>query len=58
MTESDPRLRLAINDPLANEGFQVIADYLNSIYSTMTDKQAEVIFELLRGEVQKTVAGN
>ena len=56
MTESDPRLKLAINDPLANEGLQVIADYLNSIFSIMTAKQAEVIFELLKGEVQKTIA--
>ena len=56
MTDSDPRLKLAINDPLANEGFQVIADYLNAIFTNMTDKQAEVIFELLKGEVQKTIA--
>jgi len=56
MTDSDPRLMLAINDPLANEGFQVIADYLNAIFTNMTDKQAEVIFELLKGEVQKTIA--
>jgi len=34
----------------------VIADYLNSIFSIMTAKQAEVIFELLKGEVQKTIA--
>ena len=56
MTESDPRLKIAINNPLANEGLQVIADYLNSIFSIMTAKQAEVIFELLKGEVQKTIA--
>lgn len=55
---SKSRQRLAITSPntLANEGLQVIAAYLNSIFDTMTGKQAEVISELLKGEMQKAVA--
>jgi hypothetical protein len=50
------RLAIVSANPLANEGFQVIADYLNAIFGAMTGKQAEVIFELLKGETQKAVA--
>lgn len=50
------RLAIEIANPLANEGLQVIADYLNAIFAMMTSKQAEVIVELLKGEMQKVVA--
>jgi hypothetical protein len=50
------RLAITTPNPLANEGLQVIADYLNAIFDVMTGKQAEVIFELLKGEMQKVVA--
>jgi hypothetical protein len=50
------RLAITTGNTLANEGLQVIADYLNAIFDVMTGKQAEVIFELLKGEMQKVVA--
>lgn len=50
------RLAISTGNTLANEGLQVIADYLNAIFDAMTGKQAEVIFELLQGEIQKVVA--
>jgi hypothetical protein len=54
--KNEQRLAISTGNPLANEGLQVIADYLNAIFDVMTGKQAEVIFELLKGEMQKTVA--
>jgi hypothetical protein len=56
ITQQQQRLAISCSNPLANEGLSVIADYLNAIFDVMTGKQAEVIFELLRGEMQKTVA--
>lgn len=53
----DKRLVIATANALANEGLRVIADYINAIFSVMTSKQAEVIFELLKGETQQTVSG-
>ena len=46
----------AENNPLANLAFAGMASYINSIYAQMTAKQAEVIFDLLRGETQQQVA--
>jgi hypothetical protein len=54
--KKNERLAITTNNKLANEGLQVIADYLNVIFDGMTGKQAEVIFELLKGEMQKVVA--
>jgi hypothetical protein len=51
------RLAIISNNALANEGLQVIADYLDQIFFTMTGKQAEVVFEMLKGKTQKEVAG-
>lgn len=50
--------RLAMHSPhlLANEAFQIMANYLNAIFKEMTGKQAEVIFELLKGGLQTEVA--
>ncbi len=56
MSKKDQRLLISIGDPLAHEALQIIADYINAIFETMTSKQAEVIFELLKGEMQKAVA--
>jgi len=56
ITKKDTRLAIVTGNLVANLGLQVIADYLNSIYSMMTDKQAAVIFELLNGRTQKNVA--
>ncbi len=56
MSISLQRMAIAVHDPLANEGMQVIAQYTNAIFESMTSKQAEVIYELLKGEMQKAVA--
>ena len=56
ITKKDIRLAIASTNELANEGLQVIADYINSILKVMTGKQAGVIFELLKGETQQAVA--
>jgi hypothetical protein len=56
MAKTNRRLVITSNLPLANEGLQVIADYLNAIFEKMTGKQAEVIAELLKGAIQKTLA--
>lgn len=56
MAKSSQRLAISSGNPLANEGLQVIAGYLDTIFEGMTGKQAEVIFELLNGEMQKVVA--
>ena len=56
IVKTDSRLAISTGNVLANEGLQVIADYLNAIFNGMTGKQAEVIFELLRGETQQAVA--
>ena len=56
MVKLGKRLSIITNNTLANEGLQVIADYLNSIFFSMTGKQATVIFELLKGQTQQEVA--
>ena len=56
IAKSTCRLAIVAADPLAKEGLDIIADYINSIFEGMTGKQAEVIFELLKGEIQKSIA--
>jgi hypothetical protein len=56
ISKTEQRLAIAVSNPLADEGMQVIADYINAIFDGMTGKQAEVILELLKGEMQKAVA--
>ncbi|MEJ7588973.1 MAG: hypothetical protein WKI04_15565 [Ferruginibacter sp.] len=56
IAKTGKRLVFATGNPLANEGLQVIADYIDSIFKGMTGKQAMVIFELLQGETQQRVA--
>ena len=55
--KTNTRLAIATAHPLASEGLQVIADYINAIFKGMTGKQAAVIFELLKGQTQQVVAG-
>ena len=57
ISKTQTRLAITAVNPLANEGLQVIADYINAIFKVMTGKQATVIFELLRGQTQQVVAG-
>jgi hypothetical protein len=56
MLKSGSKLSINTNHVIANEGFKVLADYINAIFKEMTGKQAEVIFELLKGETQLAVA--
>ncbi len=50
------RLSLSTANNLANAGLEAIAGYLDAIFKTMTGKQAEVVFELLKGHTQQEVA--
>ena len=56
IVKTDTRLSVSTTNTLANEGLQVISDYINAIFKTMTGKQAQVIFELLKGKTQMAVA--
>lgn len=56
LQEAEQRLAIVSGEPLADIGFQVMADYLDSIYSKMTGKQAEVIIELLSNTTQQQLA--
>ena len=56
MDKTEGRLMIITENKLANYAFSVMSDYINSIYKQMTPKQAEVIFELLKGYSQLHVA--
>ena len=56
ITKTGKRLAIVTSAPVANTAFEVIADYINSVFQNITDKQATVIFELLSGRTQKKVA--
>ena len=55
LEKTNSRLVISTANRMANLSFQIIADYVNSIYSRMTSKQAKVIFELLKGGLQQDV---
>jgi len=52
------RIAIATGMPMANAGLQVMADYIDAIYKDMTQKQAEVIYELLSGKTQQEAAAH
>ncbi len=56
IAKTNQRLAIAINNPIANEGLNVLTDYVNQIFEKITAKQAEVLFELLNGATQHAVA--
>ena len=56
ISKTEGRLMIVTENKLANHAFGVMSDYINSIYKQMTPKQAEVIFELLKGYSQQHVA--
>src|SRR6185295_16281359 len=56
MSKTEGRLVIVTENKLANHALGVMSDYINSIYKQMTPKQAEVIFELLKGYSQQHVA--
>jgi hypothetical protein len=53
---SEHRLAITCGEPVADIGFEVISDYLDSIYKGMTAKQANVIVSLLQGTTQQQLA--
>ncbi len=55
LEKMNSRLMISTANTMTNLSFQIIADYINSIYSKMTSKQAKVIFELLKGGLQQDV---
>ncbi len=55
LEKTGSRLVISTANTMANLSLQVVADYVNSIYSRMTSKQAKVIFELLKGGLQQNV---
>jgi hypothetical protein len=56
LEKTEGRLVVVTPDNMANIACEVMSDYINSIYKQMTAKQAEVIFELLKGDTQQQVA--
>ncbi len=56
LSKNNTRLVIASSNVLASQGFDIMADYINSIFNNMTGKQAGVIFELLKEEAQESVA--
>lgn len=56
IAKNNIRLVITTSNSLANEGLQVIADYINALFAALTGKQATVIFELLKGQTQQLVA--
>jgi predicted DNA-binding protein YlxM (UPF0122 family) len=56
MNKTEGRLIIVTENKLPNLALGVMSDYINSIYKQMTSKQAEVIFELLKGYSQQHVA--
>jgi hypothetical protein len=56
LEKTEGRLIITTENKMANYALAVMSDYINSIYRQMTPKQAEVIFELLKGHSQQHVA--
>jgi hypothetical protein len=56
LSRNGQRLAITSHNPLANQGLEIMTAYLNSIFDGMTGKQAAVIFEILKGEMQIDVA--
>jgi hypothetical protein len=58
LQKTEGRLIIVIENKIAAVAFEVMSDYINSIYKQMTPKQAEVILELLNGNSQQQAAEN
>lgn len=58
LQETDRRLAIRCNDdkPIANIGFDVMTDYLDSVCRKMTPIQANLVVALLRGQTQQQYA--
>ena len=53
LQKGDRRLTIVCCNAIANVGFQVMSEYLDDIFHTMTGKQADIIAELLSGVTQQ-----
>jgi hypothetical protein len=56
IAKSNTKLIISTSNELAAGGLEVVAAYANTIFNSMTGKQANVIFELLKGNSQQAVA--
>lgn len=53
---TEQRLSIGSAHAIADIGFEVIANYIDSIFNKMTSKQAVVILDLLKGQHQQDAA--
>ncbi|HLX67772.1 MAG TPA: hypothetical protein VKR41_12275 [Puia sp.] len=56
LQKTERRLAISSGDKMANIGFEIAANYLDSIFLDMTAKQADVIMSLLQGVTQQHLA--
>lgn len=56
LTETNTRLAIVSADEKANQGFNAIASFVDYIFRDITEKQSEVLVELLKGDTQQEVA--
>ncbi|HVV07467.1 MAG TPA: hypothetical protein VHC96_24740 [Puia sp.] len=56
--KKDARLIITTGNSLINTGLEILANYIDAIFSNMTAKQAEVISGLLTGLTQQEVAAH
>jgi hypothetical protein len=56
LQQTERRLAITCSDKMANIGFEIMADYLDSIFLDLSGKQADVIVSLLRGLTQQQLA--
>lgn len=56
MDKKQGRLMIACENKAGGLAFEVMSDYINSIFRQMTQKQAEVFCELLQGKNQQDAA--
>ncbi|RTL52045.1 MAG: hypothetical protein EKK39_07455 [Sphingobacteriales bacterium] len=56
MAALNQRLVFGIQHALAQEALQILSAYVDAIFNELTAKQAAVLIELMRGEMQQTIA--
>jgi len=54
--DTEQRMSIGSGHAIADIGFEVMANYLDSIYNKITSKQAIVLLNLLQGQTQQDVA--
>ncbi|HEX3933924.1 MAG TPA: hypothetical protein VHW43_04545 [Puia sp.] len=57
LKEEGRRLAIVSGDHKADIGFDILSNYIDSIFKKMTPRQADVIVELLNGVSQQELAG-